>query len=245
MPDLTEDRKNYWPFRGYSSARAARLGGEKGRSGRDWTAQSRRLVCPWGGCIVPGDASVLTPRRPFQPSQDCLKTRMERFDGMPPQLWGTCCSGAKTAVPALTELLRDRDREIRQAAAEACGTIGPEAKTAIPPSLSCSMTRMDRFGRRQLRLWRSSRSSCRSWGDRLKRKTHDVTMMPTYTRSARTRRFWPCVSCLFLLGAWGCPIDGARKIRCWRASRRNDADAATRHPGQYGADADLRSGEQP
>jgi HEAT repeat protein len=29
-------------------------------------------------------------------------------------------------------LLRDRDGEIRQAAAEACGKIGPEAKTAIP-----------------------------------------------------------------------------------------------------------------
>jgi len=39
---------------------------------------------------------------------------------------------AKMAIPALTELLRDKDTEVRQAAAYALGAMGPEANTAIP-----------------------------------------------------------------------------------------------------------------
>jgi HEAT repeat protein len=39
---------------------------------------------------------------------------------------------AKTAVPALTELLKDDDEWVRRAAAWALGKIGPEAKTATP-----------------------------------------------------------------------------------------------------------------
>ena len=39
---------------------------------------------------------------------------------------------AKTAVLALTELLRDREWEVRYHAALALGQMGTEAKTAIP-----------------------------------------------------------------------------------------------------------------
>ena len=39
---------------------------------------------------------------------------------------------AKTAVPALTDLLNDKERAVRHAAASALGNVGPEAKTAIP-----------------------------------------------------------------------------------------------------------------
>ena len=36
------------------------------------------------------------------------------------------------AVPTLTELLRDRDSRVREAAARALGLMGPKAKAAIP-----------------------------------------------------------------------------------------------------------------
>ena len=39
---------------------------------------------------------------------------------------------AKTAVPALTELLKDKDSNVQWAAARALGKIGPEAKMATP-----------------------------------------------------------------------------------------------------------------
>ena len=39
---------------------------------------------------------------------------------------------AKAAVPALTEVLKDKDKDVRDAAAEALGKIGPEAKAAVP-----------------------------------------------------------------------------------------------------------------
>ncbi len=39
---------------------------------------------------------------------------------------------AKTAVPALTELLKDKEARVRMASAEALVKIGPEAKAAIP-----------------------------------------------------------------------------------------------------------------
>ena len=45
---------------------------------------------------------------------------------------GSIGSVAKTAVPALTELLTDKDEWVRHHAAEALGAIGPDAKTAIP-----------------------------------------------------------------------------------------------------------------
>ena len=37
---------------------------------------------------------------------------------------------AKPAVPALTELLKDKEWYVRQSAAEALGNTGPEAKAA-------------------------------------------------------------------------------------------------------------------
>jgi HEAT repeat protein len=39
---------------------------------------------------------------------------------------------ATTVVLALIELLKDKDEEVRLAAAEALGNIGPNAKAAIP-----------------------------------------------------------------------------------------------------------------
>ena len=41
-------------------------------------------------------------------------------------------SEAKSAIPALTELLKDKDGLVRWAAIETLGKIGPEAKTAVP-----------------------------------------------------------------------------------------------------------------
>ena len=39
---------------------------------------------------------------------------------------------AKAAVPALAEMLKDRDWKVRRTAIEALGKIGPEAKAAVP-----------------------------------------------------------------------------------------------------------------
>ena len=39
---------------------------------------------------------------------------------------------AKSAVPAIAELLKDKDEQVRQAAVGALGSIGPEAKAAVP-----------------------------------------------------------------------------------------------------------------
>jgi HEAT repeat protein len=39
---------------------------------------------------------------------------------------------AKSAIPALMELLEDRDFFVRRTAAEALGQVGPEARAAIP-----------------------------------------------------------------------------------------------------------------
>ena len=39
---------------------------------------------------------------------------------------------AKTAIPTLTELLKDKEAKVRAAAAGALGKIGPDAMPAIP-----------------------------------------------------------------------------------------------------------------
>jgi HEAT repeat protein len=39
---------------------------------------------------------------------------------------------ATAAIPALAELLRDKDKRVRWAAAEALGSMGPAARTAVP-----------------------------------------------------------------------------------------------------------------
>src|SRR5262245_7135091 len=39
---------------------------------------------------------------------------------------------AQTALPALTELLKDPDDDLRKGSAEAIGMIGAEARTAVP-----------------------------------------------------------------------------------------------------------------
>ena len=59
---------------------------------------------------------------------------------------------AKDAVPALTELLNDKNENVRSAAAIALGGIGPAAKSAVPALTKLlkdgeSVGRCDRTGR--------------------------------------------------------------------------------------------------
>ena len=51
---------------------------------------------------------------------------------------------AKDAVPALTELLNDKNENVRSAAAIALGGIGPAAKKPSRPSPNCSKMEIGR-----------------------------------------------------------------------------------------------------
>ena len=82
-----------------------------------------RLLLPWGICVQ--------NRRPSSRFlSNCSRTR--RFDRRPLWPWKVLVPKQETAVPALTELFSDEDWKIQKTAAEALGSIGPDAKTAIP-----------------------------------------------------------------------------------------------------------------
>ena len=59
-----------------------------------------------------------------------------------PGLWGSIGPTAKAAVPALLELLRNKDHGARQGAAWALGRIGPGPRPRFRPSWNCSRTTM-------------------------------------------------------------------------------------------------------
>ena len=66
------------------------------------------------------------------PSWNCSTTRIGGPERLLPRPWGWLAPMQRVPSPSLTALLKDKDWQVRQAAALALGRIGPEAKTVIP-----------------------------------------------------------------------------------------------------------------
>ena len=64
----------------------------------------------------------------IQPSPNCSRTRMGIFAGPPLGPWETSAPRRRGPSLRYTKLIKDKDSEIRYAAAEALGKIGPKGK---------------------------------------------------------------------------------------------------------------------